>query len=98
MNPRTRIPRQFPRAPAPGIDHLESRQLLSTILKPVHGAALAHHHEALRPNHAAEVGRGHSTHHGKAGPSAAPATTTGFKVVAQFTDSTFAATAAIADY
>jgi len=97
MNPRTRILRQSRRAMAPGVDHLESRQLLSTILKPVHGAVLAQHHEALRPHHAAEVGRAHSTHHGKTAPVATPATTTGFSVVAQFTNASFAATAAIAD-
>ncbi len=97
MNPRTRIPRQSRRAMAPGIDHLESRQLLSTILKPVHGAALAHHHEALRLHHAAEVGRGHSTHHGKAVGGATPETSTGFRVVAQFTNASFHATTAIAE-
>jgi hypothetical protein len=97
MNPSTRILRQSRRAMAPGIDHLESRQLLSTILKPVHGAVLAHHHEALRPHHAAEVGRAHSTHHGKTAPAATPATSTGFSVVAQFNNADFNATVAIAD-
>ena len=97
MNQRTRFPLRSLRAMVPGIDHLESRQLLSTIVKPVHGELLAHHHEALRPHHAAEVGRAHSTHHGKAVPAATPATSTNFQVVAQFSNASFGATVAITD-
>jgi hypothetical protein len=97
MNQRTRFPLRSLRAMVPGIDHLESRQLLSTIVKPVHGEVLAHHHEALRPHHAAEVGRAHSTHHGKAVPAATPATSTNFQVVAQFSNASFGATVAITD-
>jgi len=81
----------------PGIDHLESRQLLSAILKPVHGPVLAHHHEDLRPHHAAVVERAHAGHHGGAVPAANPATSTGFQVVAQFNNDNFTATTAIAD-
>ena len=80
MNPRARIPRQSWQAPAPGIDYLESRQLLSTILKPVHDLAPAHHHQALRLDHAAVVARAHAGHRG-ATPVATPAATTGLNVV-----------------
>jgi hypothetical protein len=82
---------------APGIDHLESRQLLSMLPMPAHGPMPAHHHQALRLHHAAGVGRAHSTHHEKAVPAATPAASTGFQVVAQFNNASFAATAAIAD-
>jgi hypothetical protein len=34
MNPRTRIPRRSRRAIAPGTDHIESRQLRSTVIEP----------------------------------------------------------------
>jgi hypothetical protein len=96
MNPRTRIPRQSRRALAPAIDHLESRQLLSTIHEPVHGPVLAHHHQALRLHHTAMVARPQSGHHARAMPAAAPATTTGLNLVAQF-NADFQAIAAIAD-
>jgi hypothetical protein len=98
MNLRTRILRQSRRALAPGIDRLESRHLLSTILKPVRGPALAHHHEALRPHHAAEVERTHSGHHA-ATPAATLATTTGLHVVSSpaAPNGVLMATAAIAD-
>jgi hypothetical protein len=96
VNPRTRILRQSPRAMAPGIDRLESHQLLSTILDPVRGPVPAHHHEALRPHHAAMVARAHAGHHAGA-TAATPATTTGLQVVAQFNNDTFVATTAIAD-
>jgi len=97
MNTRTRVPRRSRLAMAPGIDRLESRQLLSMILKPVHGPALAHHHELLRLHQVAEVGRAHTTHHGKAVPVATPATSSGLSVVAQFNNDDFEATTAIAD-
>jgi hypothetical protein len=58
-----------------------------------HEAALVHHHHPLRRHHAAEVGRFHTGHHG----GADPATSTGFSVVAQFSNASFLATAAISD-
>jgi hypothetical protein len=51
-----------------------------------------HHHHGMRAHHAAIVARAHSGHHG-----ATPAISTGFQVVAQFSNAPFAATAAIAD-
>jgi hypothetical protein len=97
MNPRTRGLRQSRRAMAPGIDHLESRQLLSTIHEPVPGPALAHHHQDLRPHHAAVVERAQSGHHAEAVPAATPATVTGLQVVAQPSNDAFDGTTAIAD-
>jgi hypothetical protein len=76
----------------PALDPLESRQLLSTAVMPVHDAAPVHHHHGMRVHHAAIVARVHSGHHW-----ATPATTTGFQVVAQFNNASLAATAAIAD-
>jgi hypothetical protein len=96
MKTRTRIPRRSRRTMAPALDQLEARQLLSTAVMPVHGSVLAHHHQGMRVLHAAIVARAHSGHHG-ASPAAAPATTTGLQVVAQFNNSSFAATVAIAD-
>jgi len=82
---------------APGIDRLESRQLLSTNLMPVNGPVLAHHHQALRLHHAAVVGRVHSGHH-EATPAATPATSTSFSVVpSPQISGHLNATAAIAD-
>ena len=100
MNPITRIRRQSRRAMAPGIDHLESRQLLSTAAMPVHGPMPAHHHHAMRLHHAAAVGRLQSGHHGVAVPAAtvkASTSSNNFQVVAQFNNASFTATAAIAD-
>jgi hypothetical protein len=96
MNPRTRILRQSRRALAPSVDRMESRQLLSTIHEPVHGAVLAHHHEALRPHHAAVVERAHPGHHG-APRGATPATVTGLQVIAQPSNVALGATTAISD-
>jgi hypothetical protein len=81
------------------VDHLESRQLLSTGAMPMHIAAMVHHHQRMAVHHAAVVERMHSGRHGEANPAtgAAPATSTGFSVVAQFSNSTFVGTAAIAD-
>ena len=84
----------------PGIDHLESRQLLSTAALPAHGPLPAHHHHPMRLHHAAVVGRVQSGHHGGADPAAtvtASATLTSFQVVAQFANASFSGTAAIAD-
>ena len=106
MNSITKIRRQSRRALAPGIDHLESRQLLSTAAMPMHSAALEHPHDAIRTHHVAAVRSAHSAHRrvtdpAKAGPVATaavtPATSTNFQVVAQFSNVTFTATAAIAD-
>src|SRR6516162_803462 len=94
MNPRTRTPRRSWRTMTPALDPLESRQLLSATPISAHEAALAHHHHHLRLHHAAVVGRFHPGHH----PGADPATSTGFQVVAQFNNASFAATAAIADH
>jgi hypothetical protein len=82
---------------APGIDHLESRQLLSTILKPVVGTVLADHHHGIRPHHAAAVELVHSRHHRTVISAATPATSAGFQVVGQVNNDFFQATAAIAD-
>jgi hypothetical protein len=99
MNQRTRFPLRSLRAMVPGIDHLESRQLLSTVALPVHGPMLEHHHHGMRMHHASVVGRVHSGHHEGADPAAitASAASTSFNVVAQFSNASFAATAAIAD-
>jgi hypothetical protein len=59
----------------------------------LHGPGLAHHHHPLRSHHAPVVGRFHAAHHW----GADPATSTGFQVVAQFSNASFTATAAIAD-
>jgi hypothetical protein len=62
-------------------------------MKPLHEAALAHHHHHVRLHNAPVVGRSHSGHHW----GADPATSTGFQVVAQLNNNaSFAATAAIA--
>jgi hypothetical protein len=85
---------------APSLDQLESRQLLSTVVLPVHGPMLEHHHHGMRLHHAAAVGRAHSGHHGGADPAAtvtAPAASTTFKVVKQFPNASLSATAAITD-
>jgi hypothetical protein len=93
MHPRTRIPRRSRRTITPALDPLESRQLLSAAPMSAHGAALAHHHHHHLPlHHADAVGRAHAWHHG-----ASPAAVNGFQVVAQFSNVSFAATAAIAD-
>jgi hypothetical protein len=84
MKPRTRIPRAARPATAPGIDHLNSRQLLSTAMMPVHGVVLAHHHAAVRVQRAAVVEHVHSSHQATAIPATAPATSTSFHTVAQF--------------
>ena len=97
MNPRTRILGQSRRAMAPGIDHLESRRLLSMMLKPVHSAVLAHPHETVRELRAAAVERARSLHQAEAMPAATPATTTGFSVGARFSNTAFTATVAIAN-
>jgi hypothetical protein len=73
----------------PALDPLKSRQLLSTAVMP------AHHHDAMRPHHAAAVGRAHAGHHRATG-AAIPDTSTTFTMVAQF-NASFSATVAIAD-
>jgi hypothetical protein len=73
----------------PALDPLESRQLLSAAAMP------AHHRHTMRLHHAAVVERVHSGHHGGADPVAA--TSTSFHTVAQFNNTSFFATAAIAD-
>src|SRR5262249_3981333 len=78
----------------PALDPLESRQLLSAAPMAAHQAPLVHHHHPLRSHFAALVGRFHTGHHPGADPAASP---TGFQVVAQFNNASFAATAAIAD-
>jgi hypothetical protein len=45
----SRIPDRSRRTMTPALDRLESRQLLSTMLLPVHGAMPAHHHHELAP-------------------------------------------------
>jgi len=106
MNSITKIRRQSRPALAPGIDHLESRQLLSTVALPMHSAALEHPHHAIRTHHVAAVRSAHSAHRrvtdpATAGPVATaavtPATSTNFQVVAQFSNVTFVTPAAIAD-
>jgi hypothetical protein len=92
MNPRTRTPRRSRRTMTPAQDLLESRQLLSAAPMAAHEAALVHHHHSTRLHHAAIVARAHSGHHW-----ATPATSTGFQVVAQFSNVSFPATAVIAD-
>ncbi len=92
MNRRNGSRRRSRRTMAPSLDALEARQLLSTAGMPAHEAALMHHHHGMRVHHAAIVARVHSRHHG-----ATPAASTGFSVVAQFSNASFAATAAIAD-
>jgi hypothetical protein len=77
----------------PALDALESRQLLSAAPMSAHEAALVHHHHSMRLLHAPVVGRFHAGHHSRADP----ATSTGFQVVAQFSNVTFVTTAAIAD-
>jgi hypothetical protein len=77
----------------PALDPLESRQLLSAAPMSAHEAALMHHHHSLRLHHAAEVERFHAGHHW----GADPATSTGFQVVAQFSNVSFSSTVAIAD-
>jgi hypothetical protein len=76
--------------PAPSLDPLESRQLLSAAAIP------APHHHALRLHHAAVIERARSGHARGADP-AATATSTSFQTAAQFNNASFAATAAIAD-
>ena len=93
MNRRTRTLSRSRRTMKPALDPLESRQLLSMATMSPHVAALAHHHHDLRLHHAAAVGRFHAGHHW----GADPATSTGFQVVAQFSNASFAATTAIAD-
>jgi len=78
-------------------DQLESRQLLSTAVMPVHGPVLTHPHHALRVHHSAAVERVQSTHHGKAMLAAAPATSTSFHTFAQFNNSNLVSTTAISD-
>jgi hypothetical protein len=56
----------------------------------------AHHHHDMRISHAAVVPRGHSSDHARPDPSS-PTTSTSFSVVAQFSNASFATTAAIAD-
>jgi hypothetical protein len=85
---------------APSLDPLESRQLLSTVAIPMHSPVLEHHHHGMRTHHVAAVGSVHSGHHGGADPAGtvtASTASTSFKVVAQFNNASFAATAAIAD-
>jgi hypothetical protein len=98
MNPISRIARRNRRTMTPVLDQLESRQLLSTARMPVH-AALVHHHHGMRMHHVSVVGRVHSGHHEGADPAAitASAASTSFNVVAQFSNASFAATAAVAD-
>jgi hypothetical protein len=90
----------------PALDPLESRQLLSTVVLPMHGPMLEHHHHGMRMHHAAVMRSAHSARHRLTDPPAAgpvataavtPATSTSFSVVAQFSNASFVATAAIAD-
>jgi hypothetical protein len=85
---------------APSLDPLESRQLLSTVVLPVHGPIPRHHHRGARMHHTAVVGRVHSPQHARPDPPAAAtvsAASTTFNVVAQFSNAEFATTATIAD-
>jgi hypothetical protein len=85
---------------APLLDPLESRQLLSTVALPVHGPIPHLHHGSARMHHTAVVERVHSPQHTKQDPPAAAtvsAASTTFNVVAQFSNASFASTAAIAD-
>jgi hypothetical protein len=59
----------------------------------LHGPVQAHHHHHLRLHHAAVVRRVHSGHHGATADASS-----GFQVVAQFSNVSFGATAAIADH
>ena len=94
MNPRTRTLSRSRRTMTPALDPLESRQLLSAAPMSALEAALAHHHHHLRLHHAEVVGRFHTGHHWGADPATSSTT---FKVVKQFNNASFAATAAIAD-
>ena len=84
-----------------GVDQLEPRQLLSTAPMSPHVAALEHHHHSMRAHHAAVVGPVHSAHHSGTDPATADpaaavtmsATSTSFHTVAQFSNSTFLASA-----
>jgi hypothetical protein len=95
MTPKTTIPRRSRRAMVPGIDHLKSRQLLSTVVEPVHGPVPAHPHHGMGVRQAAVVARARSGHHG-ATSAVTTATSTSFSTVAQFIAS-FNATVAIGD-
>ena len=100
MNPRTRTLSRSRRTMTPALDPLESRQLLSTVVLPMHGPMLEHHHHGMWMHHAAAVGRVHSPQHARPDPPAAAmvsAASTTFNVVAQFSNASFADTAAIAD-
>jgi hypothetical protein len=86
--------RRSPRAQIPHVDQLESRQLLSMAHHAPHRSMPAHHHQALTLHSTAALGTLIAANH-EAAPTAKSGGTK-LNVVAQFNNSAFNATAAIA--
>ncbi len=95
-----KIPRRARRSMTPGIDHLESRQLLSMGVIPVHGPGPVHHHFPI--TRAAVVGHVHAEHtrtSAKPAVSALASTVPSFNIVPSptITRSSLSAIARISD-